>query len=318
MTIATGRRTQLALPLALALASAACPARAQGASHAQAPGFHRRRVGDVEVTALLDGFLDLPTALFDLPPDHARALQRQAFLPDGPLATPVTAFALRRGSQTVLVDAGTVPGFAPGVARLPDALLAAGIAPASVGTVLLTHLHPDHAGGLVRDGRAAFPDAEIVLAEAELRHWTDDGAMARMPAGMAPLVGLARGSITPYRGRVRPLASGARPLDWIEAVPLPGHTPGHTGWLIADGGDRLLLAGDVVTAAALQMPRPEAALPDFDTDPAAAVATRRRMLDMAAAERLPIAGTHLPFPGFGHVRRVGSAFDWAPAPWRPL
>ncbi|MFO1071817.1 MAG: MBL fold metallo-hydrolase [Geminicoccaceae bacterium] len=317
------RRLVLGGGAALGLA-ASLPVRPAGATaplaQAQAPGFYRVAVGRIEVTALLDGHLELPPALFDLPEPVAAELLKSAFRPAGPIVTSVNAFAVNTGDRLYLVDTGTVQGYAPTLAHLPEALAAAGLAPEAVDTILLTHLHPDHAGGLVRDGKLAFPNAELVVAESEAGFWLDAATASRAPTEVQPMFKLAQGNIVAYGERVRRLpAAGGPVVPGIEAIALPGHTPGHTGFLISDGDAALWIWGDIVHAAALQFPRPEATL-SFDVDRPLAAATRKRAFDRAAADRLAVAGAHLPFPGIGHVTRTadGQGFGFVPAPWQPI
>jgi glyoxylase-like metal-dependent hydrolase (beta-lactamase superfamily II) len=256
--------------------------------------------------------------MLDLPEAEAAALAAADFRPAGPLRTPVNAFAVNTGERLILVDAGTNPGFAPGLALLPEALAAAGLAPEMVDAVLLTHLHPDHAGGLVRGGRRTFPNAELLVPEVEAAFWLDPATAAAAPAEARPFFELAAAVLAAYGDRVRRLpASAGEVMPGIEATPLPGHTPGHTGYLLGDGPDRLWVWGDVVHAAALQFPKPAATLV-FDVDRPAAAATRQRAFDRAAADRLLVAGMHLPFPGLGHVARASEGYRFAPAPWLPL
>ena len=177
---------------------------------AQAPGFYRLRVGGLEVTALLDGHLDLPPSMFSLPPDEAAALLRADFRPDdGPIRTPVNAFAVNTGERLYLVDAGTAPGFAPGLSLLPEALAAAGLDPARVDMVVLTHLHVDHAGGLVRDGEPMFPNAQVVVADAEAAFWLDEATEAQAPDEAKPYFAIAQASLAPYGDQVTRLSPGA-------------------------------------------------------------------------------------------------------------
>ena len=322
----TTRRDLLLSGAATALAAAVAPGLARSAAAAvppagaQAPGYYRLRVGGLEVTALLDGHLEIPPAMFSLPAADAAELLRAAFRPDGPIRTPVNAFAVNTGERLYLVDSGTAGGFAPGVAHLPEALAAAGLPPEAVDAVILTHLHVDHAGGLVRDGKAVYPNAQIVVADAEAAFWLDEAIEAKAPDEAKPFFAIAQASLAPYGDRVTRLSQGtAEAAPGFEVTPLPGHTPGHTGYVIGQGTDRLWLWGDIVHSAALQFPRPEATIA-FDTDRAAAAASRGLAFDRAANERLLVAGVHLPFPGLGYVTRGadGQGYRFVPAPWLPL
>ena len=322
----TTRRDLLLSGAATALAAAVAPGLARSAAAAvppagaQAPGYYRLRVGGLEVTALLDGHLEIPPAMFSLPAEDAAELLRAAFRPGGPIRTPVNAFAVNTGERLYLVDSGTAGGFAPGVAHLPEALAAAGLPPEAVDAVILTHLHVDHAGGLVRDGKAVYPNAQIVVADAEAAFWLDEAIEAKAPDEAKPFFAIAQASLAPYGDRVTRLSQGtAEAAPGFEVTPLPGHTPGHTGYVIGQGTDRLWLWGDIVHAAALQFPRPEATIA-FDTDRAAAAASRGLAFDRAANERLLVAGVHLPFPGLGYVTRGadGQGYRFEPAPWLPL
>jgi glyoxylase-like metal-dependent hydrolase (beta-lactamase superfamily II) len=318
------RREFLVSGTAAAMAAATLPGLIDTARAAappagtQAPGYYRVRVGGLEVTALLDGHLEIPPAMFSLPPAEATELLRAGFRPDGPIRTPVNAFAVNTGEKLYLIDAGTAAGFAPGLAKLSEALAAADILPEAVDAVILTHLHVDHAGGLVRDGQPVYPNAQIVLADAEAAFWLDETIAAQAPDDAKPFFAMAQASLAPYGDRVTRLGPAAsEAVPGIEATPLPGHTPGHTGYVVGQNADRLWLWGDVVHAAALQFARPEATIA-FDTDPAGAAASRKRAFDRAAGERLLVAGVHLPFPGLGYVDRAGDGYRFVPAPWQPL
>ncbi len=173
--------------------------------------------------------------------------------------------------------------------------------------MLMTHMHGDHCVGLYDDdGRALFAHASLIAAEAEWRFWQEAKDLNEMQQSQ---VGFARTAFAAYQGRTVLRAPGEEVLPGIEMVALPGHTPGHVGWLIAAAG--LLLWGDVAHVPALQMPRPDWFF-RFDVDPQAAIATRRQVLARAADEDLVVAGAHLPFPGAGRIRRAGDAFAYVP------
>lgn len=298
----------------VATAAMAMPALAAAPlAGSQAPGFQRRRVGRFEVTALLDGHLPIEAEMFSLPAAESARLITRDFRPAGPVVTPVNAFALNDGQRLILVDAGTGT-LMPGLGGLPGALAAAGLAPAQVDAVLLTHLHPDHAGGLLTaQGGPLFPNAEILVQAEEAAFWTDAGMAARAGADAQPFFQAAQAALAAYGNRVRRFAANAEVAPGIRATALPGHTPGHTGFMIEGG---LWLWADTVHVAAFQFPRPEATIA-FDTDRAAAAAARGRAFDQAATERLLVGGAHLPFPGFGHVERDGG-YIFRPAPFLPL
>lgn len=284
-----------------------------------APGFFRRAVGDVEVTALLDGTLgfttdELQKMTIGSTPDAAAALSTRSRVPAAGISLPVAAFLIRSGDRLVLVDTGTSNAFQPELlGRLPAALRASGYAPEQVDTILLTHAHADHAGGLLDlSGGALYPNAEVVLTETEHKFWTDSANEARASDLQRPFFAMARAALKPYAARTRLIADGTEAASGITSVALPGHTPGHTGYRIASGREQLLIWGDALHVAAWQFDRPEWSLV-FDIDPAAAAATRRRTLDMVATDGLLVAGMHLPFPGFAYVSGEGGAYRYLPA-----
>lgn len=283
---------------------------------AQVPGVYHRRVGDILVTALQDGHQDVSmTTVLGIDPAEAAAMLGAARRPV-PRRTTVNAFVLRDGRRTVLVDAGCGPRGAATAGRLAANLAAAGLSPDDVDLVLMTHLHPDHFGGLLDStGGAAFPRADLLLHEAEHAHWNDDAAMMRLedPARRKVFFLNAREALAAYAGRLSTFAAG-EVCSGVTAVSLPGHTPGHTGYRVASGGRSLLIWGDIVHVQELQVPRPEVTML-VDVDPPAAIATRRAILAEVADRREGIAGMHLHFPGLAHVVREGDGFRLLPDAW---
>ncbi len=281
----------------------------------QVPGVYHRRVGDITVTALSDGYLDGSMAVLrNIAPEDAARLLREAHRPV-PRRTAVNTFLIRANGRLALVDTGCGTAMGPTVGRLPDNLAAAGVTPAEVDTVLLTHMHPDHSNGLAdAAGAALFPNAELVLHAAELAFWMDDAAMARADeTARLRNFQAARDQSAPYRARTRTFTAGEA-FPGVTAVPLPGHTPGHTGYLIASGGASLLIWGDIVHVPELQVPRPEVCMA-FDIDPVQAEATRRRIFDRVATAGQAIAGMHLHFPGQAHLVRRGDGHALLPTAW---
>ncbi len=282
---------------------------------AQTPGVYHRQVGEILVTALNDGHQDVAlTTVLGIAQEDAAVMLRAAFRPV-PRRTAVNGFLIRQPGRVVLVDAGCGPS-KPTVGRLAANLAAAGVAPDQVDAVVMTHLHPDHWGGLMdAEGRAVFPRAELLLHEAEHAFWHDDAAMAREPdPGRRKLFFEGgRAHLAPYRGRTTLFREGEL-FPGITAIPLPGHTPGHTGLMLASGAETLLIWGDIVHVPELQVPRPEVTMA-VDVDPARAIATRRRLFDQVAADRQAVAGMHLHFPALAHLAREGDAFRLHPDAW---
>jgi glyoxylase-like metal-dependent hydrolase (beta-lactamase superfamily II) len=285
----------------------------------QVPGLYRFNVGSIEVTALNDGMLGLELDLYpSAGRGEAERLLDQAFLPRKGIPTAVNAYLVNTGERLVLVDAGAPAGFAPTLGKLPATLRAAGIDPSAVDAVVLTHLHGDHVGALTAAGGAAFPNAELVVAEPEFAFWMDEGALSRAPAEMKAFFEMARGAVQPYlaANRVRRVQAGTEVVPGIRVEAAPGHTPGHAMIRVSSGQDTLLIWGDVVHTPALQFARPEWAF-GFDVDQPKAVETRRRVFDQAAADRTLVAGMHIPFPGIGHVAREAQGYRFVPAFWSP-
>jgi glyoxylase-like metal-dependent hydrolase (beta-lactamase superfamily II) len=279
------------------------------------PGVLRWNLGDLTVTALNDGWfqanLDLVTGIDK---EQARRLQIAGFRTEQPKVT-LNAFLITGpGRKPVMVDSG-YGGFAPAdtLGRTAAALATTGVRPEEVGTVLLTHLHPDHCGGIVKDGAAVYPNAEVVVHADEAAHWLPDEALSKAPDGAKPYFETARKAMAPYAGRTRD-HRGGEVLPGITAVPLPGHTPGHCGFRIESGDKALLIWTDVVHMPAIQFKNPEAGL-SFDVDGDQARETRKRIMAEAASERTFIAGSHLEFPAFGTVARDGAGYSFVPALW---
>jgi glyoxylase-like metal-dependent hydrolase (beta-lactamase superfamily II) len=271
---------------------------------------HTKKIGDISVTAVSDGVLAAPLDVV-LGMDAAEIARLAGKKPGEALHISVNAFLLERAGEWALVDTGSGNTMGPTLGKLPDNLRAQGVAPEQIGTIFLTHLHPDHSNGLVDDaGNAIYPNAEIVLHEAEATFWLDreeaSGATERIRRNIAK----AKVTTAPYRARMRTVRAGEA-VPGVSPLLLAGHTPGHTGWLIQSGNDGLLIWGDLVHLASIQIPRPDTGL-IYDVDPQAACATRSRMFDRIAADKLAVAGAHIDFPGFGAIVRKGAGFAFEP------
>ena len=281
----------------------------------QVPGIQRRRLGDVLVTAVNDGFLVIPAAyLSGIDEAGCDAIYRAAGRRP-PFASAINAFLLQSDGGTVLVDTGAGPLMGAGAGRLLANLGAAGVTPADIDTVLLTHLHADHAGGLLDEsGAPRFAKADVLVAAAELAYWRDDAARDAAPEARRGSFDMMRSKIAPYGERLRGF-TGTAPLPGVTALPLPGHTPGHTGFAVAGGGETLVIWGDICHVPEVQCARPEVTI-GFDVDPAQAIVSRRMMLERALNEDLLVTGMHLSFPGFSRIVRDGDGYRLQAQPWQ--
>jgi glyoxylase-like metal-dependent hydrolase (beta-lactamase superfamily II) len=270
----------------------------------------RMRVGDVEIEGLSDGILKTSLDLV-IGMERAQAEGLVGGTDNGALYIPVNNFLIRRGGKVILIDAGAGNTMQPSLGKLPDNLRGAGIDPSAVTHIVMTHLHPDHANGLVDDtGVPHYPNAEIVVHETEAEFWMrpDVAADEARVKGNRARTAI---NLKPYLERIRRVRDGEE-FSGFTPVLAPGHTPGHTCWLLAAGGGGFMAFGDVVHLSAIQISHPDAAL-TYDLDKDQAIKSRKRILDMAASERLAIAGAHVNAPGFGYVVRKGASFAFEPA-----
>lgn len=323
------RRSALRLAAAVPLLTAAPTvtlASTPPSAGTRAPAFFRFALGDAEITLLLDGAMNLPGDRLPMffedaaEPDDLAALRQRMFpLPDGGVSMPVGVYLLNTGRNLALIDAGG-PGWRPTLGRMPEALAASGYRPEDVDTVLLTHLHPEHALGISGGQESpsiVFPNAEIVVNEIEHAFWLDDANIPRVPQGM-PFVEGARAAVAPYTGDRLRRYPGGREIEVIPgvtAVPAYGHTAGHTTYRITSGNAAMHVWGDIVHLAAIQLARPDWRLA-IDQDPAMGAQSRRAELERVAGTDTLVGGIHLPWPGVGRIVRDGQGFAFIPLPWQ--
>jgi len=271
--------------------------------------FPSQQIGEFSITAVSDGYLSASLAfLSNIDPAEAERLQQAAGVRD-PAAIHINCYLVRGRGRTILIDAGA-GGFKQWGGELRSNLARAGVQPGDIDTVLLTHAHPDHVGGLLdAAGAIAFPHAELVVHQREIAFWEDDGHLAQASERAQGNFLLARKVFEAYREKTRSF-TGSEVLPGISAMPLPGHTAGHSGYRIESEGRSLLVWGDIVHFPQIQMARPDVSIA-FDQDPLLSADTRSNLLDVVSADQLLVAGMHLGELGFAHIRRAGQGYGIA-------
>jgi glyoxylase-like metal-dependent hydrolase (beta-lactamase superfamily II) len=299
-------------------ASLAPPALAKAPMlNTQAPSFYRFRIGAFEATIVSDGPLALgdPAQSFvGAPKDEISRMLTDSFLAPDKIVVEQNALVVNTGDKLVLFDTGlgTSKLFGPTAGRLKASLVSAGINPADIDAIVLSHAHPDHCWGIMGEGGARnFPNAQIHMAQADFDFWTDEAKLGI--DGLKAFIAGTRDHLLPNRERIVAVKDGQEVLPGIQAMAAPGHTVGHTVYVIASQGKSFLYIADTTHHPVLsyQQPRIEFV---YDTDAKQGVATRLRILDMLATDRLPFLAYHLPWPGIGHVAKAGDGFRFVPEP----
>lgn len=321
--LALDRRGLLAGAAALALAVPIGSATAQTAPAAGNANAYRFRIGAFNALVVSDGQIGFPAYPAYAPnatEAEVRAALTRNFMDPVTYTLDSNVLFVDTGRHRVLIDAGWAQAFNPAVGHAASRLAAAGVDPGSITTVVLSHGHPDHIGGLTTGeaARATYPNAEIVISEADWAQWTaatiDFGQMLIGDDFKPVFAGVAQRNLVGLRDRVRRVPFGREVVPGVTLEAAPGHTPGHAVVRIASGSDTLLYTADCFHDQAFDLDQPGWRTA-FDLDPAQAEATRRRILDQAAADRLLLLGYHLPFPALAHVVRQGAAYRWMPARW---
>ncbi len=290
---------------------------------AQEPGFYRFKVGDFEVTAINDGtwFRKLtPQFVRNAPIAEVQDSLTAGFLPPDALPVPFTALVVNTGSRVLLFDTGTgaqFGSFAPQSGSFAANLAAAGIDPDSVDAVYISHFHPDHINGLkTRTNEPTFPNASINVPDAEWAFWMDDGNMTRAADAAEPTFKNARRVFDSIEYMVEPFGPESTLESGVTSIPAPGHTPGHTAYVINSGNQSLLYVADTAFHPFVFVRHPEWQIA-VDMDGNQAVETRRKIFDLAVADRMLTHGYHWSFPGTGHLARLGDGYDMVPIMWQP-
>lgn len=272
-------------------------------------------VGDIKCAALCDGTLPYPPNWFfsNAAPQDVESELRARQLPTDHVLSPYTCLLLRAGKECVLVDTGT-GGLAPGTGELPNKLQELGVSPQQVTTVLLTHGHPDHIGGVLdKTGKPAFSNARYVMSRTEHDFWTQSPSLDRLALEQFikdMMLGCTQASLPPLKPQLELIEGEKDIVPGIRALAAPGHTPGHLALLLSSGKEQLLIAADAVLHP-LHLAHPDWRAA-FDLDPETASNSRQKLLDWAAADKVPVHAYHFPFPGHGAILKRGLAWEWEP------
>ena len=285
----------------------------------QAPGFYRLMVGDFQVTALSDGTVALPVdqLLTRTTPAQVKKILARSHL-ESPLETSVNGYLINTGSKLVLVDAGAAGLFGPTLGKLVANLKAAGYQPEQVDEVYITHLHPDHVGGLLAGDKPAFPNATVRADRHDADYWLSQANMDRAPADAKDFFKGAMAALAPYiaAGKFKPFDGDTELVPGIRAQAARGHTAGHSIFIAESKGQKIVFWGDLMHVAAVQFENPSVTI-QFDTDSKAAAKERRKAFADAAHHGYLVAGAHLAFPGIGRLRAQGAGYVWLPVNYAP-
>lgn len=311
----TGVLTTAASALDAPTASASAIASAQ----TQIPGVYRFRVGDFEITALSDGTVpqDLHALLTNTTPAETDGLLKRSFL-TSPVEASINAFLIDTGSRLVLIDTGSGALFGPGNGgKLLNSLKAAGYAPEQINDILLTHIHSDHSGGLVSDGRLVFPHATVHVGKPDVDLFLNPANIHGVNGYDKQYFEQAVLTVGPYvkAGKLQAFTGKTQILPGIEAIPAPGHTPGHSFYLVQSKGDSIEFIGDLAHVASVQFAKPAITIV-YDFDQKAAAAQRKNQFALLASEHELVAGAHLPYPGIGHIRADEAGYTFVPMEYR--
>jgi len=302
--------------IALAAAVLMAPLAQAGAPQVQtqAPGYYRMMLGDFEVTALSDGTVGLHVEKLlqgTTPKKVESALAKWRL--GLPLETSVNGYLVNTGSKLVLIDAGAGGLFGPTLGNLVANLKASGYTPEQVDEIYITHMHPDHVGGLAADGKVVFPNAVVRADQADADFWLSAANLEAAPKDSKGFFQGAQASLKPYvdAGRFKAISADEELVPGIKAVATHGHTKGHRNYVVQSKGQKLVLWGDLMHVAAVQFATPAVTIA-FDTDQKAALAQRRKAFAEAAKQGYFIGASHLSFPGIGHLSAQGAGYSFQP------
>lgn len=307
-------RTLLVSVLFFALAMAGTALANAPFARGQAPGWFRMALGDFEVTALSDGTAALPVEklLTNTTAAKVEAALTKAYL-KSPVETSFNAYLINTGAKLVLIDTGAGNLFGPTLGKLVTNLKASGYKPEQIDEIYITHMHTDHVGSLVANGKLVFPNATLRAAKAEGDQFLSQESLDKAPEAAKENMKSVQGMINPYAtaGKYKPFEGKTELVPGVSAVPTVGHTHGHTIYVVESKGQKLVLWGDLMHVAAVQFPDPSVTI-QFDTDSKKAAAERKKAFAEAAKQGYFVGVAHLPFPGIGQLRADGKGYRWVP------
>jgi len=275
-------------------------------------------LGSKEIMVLSDGNLALPLSFVfpDVPQEEVKMLLAESGQDVEMLSPDCNITLVRDGDRLVIFDVGAGPNFMPTAGILADSLSEAGVDPSQVTDVVFTHAHPDHIWGLVDDfDELVFPDAAYHINRTEWDYWRKDDTLEKTPEARKSFVVGARSRFEYLSDQINLFGFGDEVLPGIEAVDTSGHTPGHMAYMLESEGEQLLLMADTANHYVWSLAYPDWEV-RFDRDKAQAAASRRKILGMTAADRIPVVGYHMPFPATGFVEARGDGFRWQPTSYQ--
>ena len=293
-----------------------------GPAHAEAPlepanGVYKYKVGSIEVTAVYDGIWRKPhdpTFIKNATVEDTKEALAKAGLTTEFMPIPLTVVVLKIGDKYVMIDSGSGVGqWQANATNLPSNMKAAGIDRGQISTILVSHFHPDHVWGLMEKGTnaAVFPNAELIVSSTEYNWWTEPGRVEKLPEGRRP-AGKRIGDVFPTWKNWKLVEDNAEVAPGVRLLAAPGHTPGHSAFLVTSGKDQLMVSNDAMYVPALLAPHPDWQ-GAYDQDGATAVTTRRKLIDRVIADKMMVCGAHFPFPGAGAFAKDGAGYAFTPA-----